>query len=564
MKGLKDMNSCAKLALLGGALALGAGPAAAVDYYLAAKPFTKSLPMSGGTTTSVPMWGYVEDTGDGAVAHCYDITGAGSGAARLACVNALPDPVARLSRSGHCLFVNRAYERWFGVRAVDVVGRLQREVLDAANAAAMEPAEPLRRVRAGETVQFEAPLHSTDDGLHHTLVTLVPDRDADADGSSSGHFAVVTDISERLQSEARLRAAQDELEAVLAALPDLLFEVALDGRIHRFHSPRSDLLYMPPEHFLGRLVSEVLPPSALEPVQAALAQAHREGYSNGQQYALDLPQGRRCFELSVALKALDPAEGPRLVVLARDVTERNQAAAERLCLERQLRESQKQASIDTMAGGVARDFNDIVAAILGHVALLREDLARDHPAQHELGQVQRAGLLARTLVQQILALSRRQPQDARSQPLPPLVEATPELQRVAVPAGRGQHVLYVGDDQVMAALVERLLQRDGYTPWTCRTAQQALELVCAQPRRCDLLVTDFELPGLSGLELFRQVAALCPGLPCIISSDHVSAELRAQALREGVLCVMHKENTADELPALLHTLLAVEGTAADR
>ena len=54
MKGLKDMNSCAKLALLGGALALGAGPAAAVDYYLAAKPFTKSLPMSGGTTTSVP------------------------------------------------------------------------------------------------------------------------------------------------------------------------------------------------------------------------------------------------------------------------------------------------------------------------------------------------------------------------------------------------------------------------------------------------------------------------------------------------------------------------------
>ena len=63
-------------------------------YYLAAKAFTKTLPMSGGTTVDVPMWGYVEDTGSDTVAHCYDIIGAGSAAARRACVNALPDPVA--------------------------------------------------------------------------------------------------------------------------------------------------------------------------------------------------------------------------------------------------------------------------------------------------------------------------------------------------------------------------------------------------------------------------------------------------------------------------------------
>jgi FtsP/CotA-like multicopper oxidase with cupredoxin domain len=84
------MNSCAKLALLGGALMLGTGPAAAVDFYLAAKPFTKTLPVSGGATMDVPMWGYVLDTGDGSPgSHCYDIANKGL---RFACVNALASP----------------------------------------------------------------------------------------------------------------------------------------------------------------------------------------------------------------------------------------------------------------------------------------------------------------------------------------------------------------------------------------------------------------------------------------------------------------------------------------
>jgi CheY-like chemotaxis protein len=133
----------------------------------------------------------------------------------------------------------------------------------------------------------------------------------------------------------------------------------------------------------------------------------------------------------------------------------------------------------------------------------------------------------------------------------------------AVPAGRGQQVLYVDDDEVMAVLVERLLQRAGYAATICRTAQQALELLRAQPRRYELVVTDHNMPGLSGLELCRQIAALCPGLPRVISSGHVSTDLRAQALHEGVLCVLHKENTVDELPPLLHALLAPEGTATD-
>jgi hypothetical protein len=67
--------------LLLGALSMAAGSAGAVDVYLAAKPFTKTLP----DLSSVPMWGYVEDPGG----TCYL---AADDATRLTCVNSLPDP----------------------------------------------------------------------------------------------------------------------------------------------------------------------------------------------------------------------------------------------------------------------------------------------------------------------------------------------------------------------------------------------------------------------------------------------------------------------------------------
>lgn len=59
---------------------------------------------------------------------------------------------------------------------------------------------------------------------------------------------------------AELRATRDDLESTLDAIPDLLFEPGPDGRIHHYRSARSELLAVPPEMFLGRLMTDVLPP----------------------------------------------------------------------------------------------------------------------------------------------------------------------------------------------------------------------------------------------------------------------------------------------------------------
>ncbi len=127
---------------------------------------------------------------------------------------------------------------------------------------------------------------------------------------------------------AALRATRDDLESTLNAIPDLLFELDLDGRVHHYRSARSELLAVSPDMFLGRLISDVLPPEAVAGCHAALDAARRAGYSAGHQYSLELDGVAHWFELSVARKQSAAADDdPRFIALSRDITERKRAEA---------------------------------------------------------------------------------------------------------------------------------------------------------------------------------------------------------------------------------------------
>ena len=122
--------------------------------------------------------------------------------------------------------------------------------------------------------------------------------------------------------------------------------------------------------------------------------------------------------------------------------------------------------------------------------------------------------------------------------------------------GQGQRLLYVDDDEVMVLLVQRLLERDGYRVRACSNAADALAHVQSAPEAFHLVITDFNMPEMSGLELARALAALRPGLPVIISSGYLSDSLRSDARAVGVRALLRKENTVEKLPGLVHQVLA--------
>ena len=124
----------------------------------------------------------------------------------------------------------------------------------------------------------------------------LPEREKD--GSILWH-GFVSDITERKRIELDMLTTKNQLQATLNAIPDLMFEVGLDGYYYEVHTPHTELLARPAEELLGKKIVDVLPPDAAEIAMASLQESLEKNRSNGKQFKLPLPQGETWFELSV-------------------------------------------------------------------------------------------------------------------------------------------------------------------------------------------------------------------------------------------------------------------------
>jgi len=121
-----------------------------------------------------------------------------------------------------------------------------------------------------------------------------------------------------------LRNAQNDMEGLLDALPDVLSELDLDGRFHKYRTSSKRLLIRPAELFLGKLLPEVLPAQASAICMAALHEANASGFSTGRQIQVPVGSELRWFELSVSRRNESPTNDPRFVMISRDITKRKQ------------------------------------------------------------------------------------------------------------------------------------------------------------------------------------------------------------------------------------------------
>jgi len=123
------------------------------------------------------------------------------------------------------------------------------------------------------------------------------------------------------------------------------------------------------------------------------------------------------------------------------------------------------------------------------------------------------------------------------------------------PPGTGQHVLCVDDDPAMVLMVDGLLRRAGYKVTTFEQPAAALARVRADPGAFDIVVTDFNMPEMNGMELAGAIARAAPRLPVIITSGFISDDMRQEAGELRIGALLQKEYTLERLAGLVHAVL---------
>ena len=100
--------------------------------------------------------------------------------------------------------------------------------------------------------------------------------------------------------------------------------------------------------------------------------------------------------------------------------------------------------------------------------------------------------------------------------------------------------MYVDDDEALVFLVQRLLRRRGYQVSGFTDPHAALAALAQAPWDYDLLVTDYNMPGFSGLELLREARRLHPALPMALASGYVTQEIEQAAMDALIALIQNK------------------------
>jgi CheY-like chemotaxis protein len=108
-------------------------------------------------------------------------------------------------------------------------------------------------------------------------------------------------------------------------------------------------------------------------------------------------------------------------------------------------------------------------------------------------------------------------------------------------------VLYVDDEEAIIFLMTRLLERQGFRVSGYTDPREALAAARADPGRFDLVVTDYNMPGMSGLAVAGALREIRADLPVVLASGYITEELRQKAPAAGVRELIYKPNTIDDL-----------------
>ncbi|WP_419176543.1 sigma-54-dependent transcriptional regulator [Desulfosediminicola sp.] len=118
-------------------------------------------------------------------------------------------------------------------------------------------------------------------------------------------------------------------------------------------------------------------------------------------------------------------------------------------------------------------------------------------------------------------------------------------------------ILVIDDERSMRDFLKILLTKEGHQVVTTANGEKGLEYL--QDNRCDLVITDIRMPGMSGLELLEAVKEETPDLPVIMITAFASPNDAVQAMKYGAFDYISKPFNVDEIKSVIASAIKQSG-----
>jgi len=137
--------------------------------------------------------------------------------------------------------------------------------------------------------------------------------------------------------------------------------------------------------------------------------------------------------------------------------------------------------------------------------------------------------------------------------------------RLDLPAGSGQRVLYVDDEPALCLAAEGILKKFNYRVTTYTEPLFALEHFLREPASFDVVLADLNMPGLTGVELGREILVVRPEIPVLLISGFSGTWNQEKVRSLGLRDLIVKPISSSVLLQAIHeALMAPDGMANPR
>jgi two-component system cell cycle sensor histidine kinase/response regulator CckA len=282
--------------------------------------------------------------------------------------------------------------------------------------------------REGSLVNLELRLRRKDGSSIWVIENVA--ATCDEQGKMTLIEGTMVDISAHKRAENALRESQERLHGIIASAMDAIITVDEKQQIIVFNQAAEEIFGCTAAEVIGKSIDRFLPESLRDLHRQHVRNFGQTGISTRSMYSQGTLVAVRSngeeFPIETAISQVTTSSEKLYTVILRDISVRKRT-------EEQLRQAQKMEAVGQLAGGIAHEFNNYLAIIMGYTELLEHETMGNESLRPSLSEIKDASQKVASLTRQLLAFSRKQVIEPREVDLNSTVWETHKLLRRLIP-----------------------------------------------------------------------------------------------------------------------------------